>query len=197
MDIKPIETRWRNYRFRSRTEARWGIFWDSAGKKFDYEKEGYELPSGRYLPDFWLQESKMWCEVKGTEPTELELDKCRELRDLTNSPVILVQGQPGDHRIWLFCWEISGSGGGSCEFDSVTLAIQGTFPLAFLIDGAGLGISFFRDCGMSEKLPCIVHSGGYTIHEETGIECQVPLTYTIIENAIAAAKSARFEHGEM
>lgn len=53
MDIKPIETIYNGYKFRSRLEARWAIFFDSLGVKYEYEPEGFSLPSGKkYLPDF-------------------------------------------------------------------------------------------------------------------------------------------------
>lgn len=53
--IKPIETRYKGYRFRSRLEARWAIFFDALGLRWEYEKEGFFLPSGkRYLPDFYI-----------------------------------------------------------------------------------------------------------------------------------------------
>ena len=49
-----IRTRYSGILFRSRLEARWAVFFDALGVKWEYEKEGYELPSGRYLPDFFL-----------------------------------------------------------------------------------------------------------------------------------------------
>lgn len=53
MEIKPIETIYNGYRFRSRLEARWAVFFDALGIEYEYEPEGFELPSGRrYLPDF-------------------------------------------------------------------------------------------------------------------------------------------------
>lgn len=51
--IKPIETLYHGYRFRSRLEARWAVFLDSLGVKYEYEPEGFRLPDGSmYLPDF-------------------------------------------------------------------------------------------------------------------------------------------------
>lgn len=51
--IKPIETEYNGYRFRSRLEARWAVFFDALGVRYEYEPEGFELPSGKlYLPDF-------------------------------------------------------------------------------------------------------------------------------------------------
>lgn len=52
MTIKAIETRYAGCRFRSRLEARWAVFFDTAGLEWQYEPEGFDLPSGWYLPDF-------------------------------------------------------------------------------------------------------------------------------------------------
>lgn len=53
MTIKAIETEYNGYKFRSRTEAKWAVFFDALGVDYEYEPEGYELPNGeRYLPDF-------------------------------------------------------------------------------------------------------------------------------------------------
>ena len=71
--IKPIETVYKGYRFRSRLEARWAVFFDNLGILWEYEKEGFDLGEGiYYLPDFWLPEVKMWAEVK---PEEWEYTK--------------------------------------------------------------------------------------------------------------------------
>ena len=50
--IQAIETTYNGYRFRSRLEARWAVFFDAIGQEYEYEPEGFELMSGRYLPDF-------------------------------------------------------------------------------------------------------------------------------------------------
>lgn len=47
-----IETEYAGYFFRSRLEARWAVFFDQLGIRWEYEPEGYETPFGRYLPDF-------------------------------------------------------------------------------------------------------------------------------------------------
>jgi hypothetical protein len=44
--VKPIETRYNGYRFRSRLEARWAVFFDELRLKYEYELEGFSLPSG-------------------------------------------------------------------------------------------------------------------------------------------------------
>lgn len=35
--IKAIETSYKGYRFRSRTEARWAVFFDALGVRWEYE----------------------------------------------------------------------------------------------------------------------------------------------------------------
>lgn len=66
--IKAIETKYKGYRFRSRLEARWAVFFDTLGLSWEYEPEGFELPGvGRYLPDFYINDLKQWVEVKPTD----------------------------------------------------------------------------------------------------------------------------------
>ena len=51
--IKAIGTVYKGYRFRSRLEARWAVFFDKLGIVYEYEPEGFYLSDGRkYLPDF-------------------------------------------------------------------------------------------------------------------------------------------------
>lgn len=87
--IKAIETRYNGYRFRSRLEARWAVFFNTVGIKYHYEHEGYKLNNGPdetiwYLPDFWLPDLDTLIEIKPTFPTELELRKmvmlCQQIR---------------------------------------------------------------------------------------------------------------------
>lgn len=60
--IKPIQTFYNGYRFRSRTEARWAVFFDALKIKYEYEPEGYVLPQhGPYLVDFYFPEGLFTC----------------------------------------------------------------------------------------------------------------------------------------
>lgn len=63
--IKAIETVYKGYKFRSRLEARWAVFFDAFGIEYVYEPEGFEKNGVKYLPDFYLPESKTFVEVKG------------------------------------------------------------------------------------------------------------------------------------
>ena len=79
MTISPIETRYAGCRFRSRTEARFAVLLDRLSLTWEYEGQGFQLPSGRrYLPDFKLPDLKIFLEIKGAEPTQRELGKVRE-----------------------------------------------------------------------------------------------------------------------
>jgi hypothetical protein len=70
------------------------VYFDSLNIKWEYEKEGYQLPSGWYLPDFWLSESSSWAEVKPNEFSELEKSKCRELAEFTKCRCFELVGIP-------------------------------------------------------------------------------------------------------
>jgi hypothetical protein len=93
--IAPIETKWNGYRFRSRTEARWAVFFDHMNVQFQYELEGFELDDGvRYLPDFFLPQWNVWFEVKGPDPNELEIKKAGLLAALRDQSVLMAVGAP-------------------------------------------------------------------------------------------------------
>lgn len=63
--IKAIQTHYNGYHFRSRLEARWAVFFDELGVRYEYEPDGYDLGDlGWYLPDFWLPELRTWFEIK-------------------------------------------------------------------------------------------------------------------------------------
>jgi hypothetical protein len=102
-EIKAIETRYKGYRFRSRLEARWAVFFDTLGIEWVYEKEGYSLGEvGPYLPDFWLPQVDMWAEVKASDLTGDEEAKCRALVEATGHECLLLVGLPEKREYWAF-----------------------------------------------------------------------------------------------
>lgn len=122
--MKAINTRYANRFFRSRVEARWAVLWDALGIPWRYEVEGYELPSGRYLPDFVLSTFHIFVEIKGTFPTAEECQKCAELAVATNRVVLLAAGEPEerfqvrwfdangeDDRLWVIAKDRDPDGG--------------------------------------------------------------------------------------
>jgi len=100
-EIKAIETEYAGYKFRSRTEARWAVFFDTIGFKWQYEEEGYELSNGRwYLPDFKVimpNQEIYYCEVKPLEFdnfSDNDIYDYRLFTKLINKPVIILTGHP-------------------------------------------------------------------------------------------------------
>lgn len=99
--IRAIETTYNGFAFRSRLEARWAVFFDALDLRFNYEQEGFKMPSGVwYLPDFYLPQVRMWAEVKPDAFEEEEKAKCLELVDGTGSVCLLLEGAP-DFRTYL------------------------------------------------------------------------------------------------
>lgn len=92
---KVIEQWFDGIKFRSKTEARWALFFKECGIRYEYEKEGYKLGGGSwYLPDFWLSDLGRWFEVKGATPSQREINKCHALACETQSEVLLAAGSP-------------------------------------------------------------------------------------------------------
>jgi hypothetical protein len=93
--IKPIETNYAGYRFRSRLEARWAVFLDALGIAWEYEKEGFDLKEdGWYLPDFYLPDYDAWVEIKPSRPERGYLIKPTALSWNGGKSLLLVVGNP-------------------------------------------------------------------------------------------------------
>ena len=90
MGVKPIETIYDGYRFRSRLEARWAVFFKTLGVAYEYEPEGFDMNGLRYLPDF-----KVKC--YGTRGGFLPSESSGLCSTCTNNP------QPGDMFGYDFC----------------------------------------------------------------------------------------------
>jgi hypothetical protein len=96
-DIKPIETWYKGIRFRSRLEARWAVFFDALGIRWEYESQGYVIDGRPYLADFWLPTQSTWAEVKPSSADNFEgehVNLCRGLANVTGQPVLLLTGPP-------------------------------------------------------------------------------------------------------
>ena len=55
MNFQPIETFYKNCKFRSRQEARWAVFFDELSVKWEYEVEGFELPPYKFNKKQFLE----------------------------------------------------------------------------------------------------------------------------------------------
>ncbi len=87
--VSALPTTYAGISFRSRIEARWAVFFDALGVTWEYEPEGYSLPSGPYLPDFLLADQDVWFEVKGKPPTDRESSLAFELARATGRTVMV------------------------------------------------------------------------------------------------------------
>lgn len=104
IDMKAIDTVYNGYKFRSRLEARWAVFFGNMKLEYEYESEGYELDSGlRYLPDFYLPLLDVYVEIK---PQAILLDR-NDIIKITsfglseNKNLLLIIGSPGKQQMYL------------------------------------------------------------------------------------------------
>src|SRR3990167_507503 len=99
MEIKPIETTYNGYRFRSRLEARWAVFFDTLGIKYEYESQGFKIGDICYLPDFYLPHFNLYCEIKHT--INIDINNVNKINAFTKSiPLLLIIGSPGNEEMF-------------------------------------------------------------------------------------------------
>ena len=96
MEIKAIETIYNGYKFRSRLEARWAVFFDNAVIEYEYEPEGFDLGGVWYLPDFYLPWFKCY-------------DDCC---------CMVCVGSPADDNMIVYCKASDGNGAIDSEFQA-------------------------------------------------------------------------------
>lgn len=99
MSLKAITTLYKGYRFRSRLEARWAIFFDAASIGWEYEPEGYQLGNSKYLADFKLKTFgkhavDLFVEIKPNKPKPEVLKACYELASTEKTDLVIICGTP-------------------------------------------------------------------------------------------------------
>lgn len=191
--MKAIETQYKGYRFRSRLEARWAVFFDTLGVKWEYEKEGYNLDGeGYYLPDFYLpnvslrtiapqseQSTGIWIEIKGVAANSQEKRLCWALAKHTQKPVLLCVGLPSNPN--------------SAEYNYDNFQ---QFAVDYLASGGEWWDNYmvFLQCINCHGVKVEYMEGNYYECEKCKVVAsdETPL----LLKAFEAARSARFEHGE-
>lgn len=196
--MKAIETRYKGYRFRSRLEARWAVFFDTMGLRWEYEPQGYVGRAGvPYLPDFQIQRD-VYVEIKPpideTEPGIVEKFGRERIKwggfckAVPNATLLIIYGVPG---------YAQGTNNGNVYHADHTMDRMRvlecrrcgafawhSYSYVAPISPGGLGSwSDFPD-------------GAVTL---CGPECDTerwPVCGEKIQRAVAAARGARFEHGE-
>lgn len=92
MALKPIQTSYNGYLFRSRLEARWAVFFDELGIVYKYEDEGFDLDGNYYLPDFYLPELDIFIEIKPDFASEHEEYLAAKLAEISKKRVFIFMG---------------------------------------------------------------------------------------------------------
>lgn len=207
MAIKAIETEYKGHLMRSRLEARWAVFFDALHVPWHYEEQGYDLPSGRYLPDFRLEggallgTKDLWVEVKGKLEHADFLKVVRAAYELPRDrglpawPQLLVLGEvpePGDPTVQT---RIDARPNG--EFALQRVRWRRFFP------DVGFGRYTTEPIGDPEVFP-IADLEQWTEEGTAGIRywaagalCDYSLKLDRdVDAAHRAARSARFEHGQ-
>lgn len=93
--IRPLATKYKGKKYRSRTEARWSIFFDEMKVPFQYEPKVFRTPQGGYLPDFLLWPGSIaasWIEVKGPEPIERDYIRAASVAAQSRTPLRFLVG---------------------------------------------------------------------------------------------------------
>ncbi len=183
--IKAIETVYHGYRFRSRLEARWAVFFDSLGVPYEYEKEGFDLDGLRYLPDFWLPEQGCWVEIKGESPSAEECEKCERLARASYQPVFLFHGDVGP----LNMQDIYDADGDVVDSRISGSALVWTYSDDYGYPEWGDSCREWGECRTCGKVG-IGHLGFACCHNGWS-----PHPSPRLERAYTAARSARFEFG--
>lgn len=213
MEIKAIETKYKGYRFRSRLEARWAVFFDVLRLKWDYEPEGFEFDGFRYLPDFLLTtgDGNVWLDIKPRG----DLSREDELKMLAFSGMVMrdpemsrhfyvLRGSPwiGEYELLVESYRqsepfiVSGMTFTHCPL-CLTIGIRSHYE-TFGIGGPGGNTSGLQcmycdivDRDWKETERTWFHKGTVETLDREHItqSLQLRMAYT-------AARSARFEHGE-
>ena len=183
-NLKAIETHYNGYRFRSRLEARWAVFFDSYGIEYEYELEGFELGNGlRYLPDFYLPAFNVYVEIKP--------NCCFSLAELKKIDVFALDG---DNNLLLVM-------GSPTKEEMVFLNRCSTAPLDEYIGENEYGLSedeiVSQYIGMAEDFSLVefnrnpLNNSLVLVYKE-----RCPPDEISFKESLLKAKKARFEHGE-
>jgi hypothetical protein len=185
---KPIETRYKGYRFRSRAEARWAVFFDTLGIRWEYEPDGYVIDGTPYLPDFKLlhptvPEEETFVEVKGGNVDQFageHVHLCRGLADLTATPVLLLIGEPA-LRMY------------NCVAPGMK---DNSFRAIFFVDYTTKKYEV-ADAYWFQQVEMVEETGvlEFRYHQQDSRAARKTFGRGVVD-AITAARTARFEHGE-
>lgn len=168
MSIQAIETTYAGCRFRSRLEARWAVFFDLIGSRWEYEPQGFEIDGHKYLPDFHLVAQDVWVEVKG-RPENVNADLLWAFAESTGRPVVILGPieEPLPRRLTMH-------------------------PVAVPVPRVGLTLGWF---GWLGELRMTAWAPRHVLDHLTWSDSAAELL-PVVERAYSEARAARFEWGE-
>ena len=125
--MEALKTIYNKIQYRSKLEARWAIFFDHYGLRFEYEPTTFRLKSGLYCPDFFFPDLACYAEVKPLISLEAFLNtyekhvfyentvylkpaEYRKIQEFEDS-IVLLCGLPLERNFILFntidldCWD--------------------------------------------------------------------------------------------
>lgn len=213
--LKPIETEYNGYKFRSRLEARWAVFFDSAGIEYQYEPEGFDLPSGGYLPDFYLPELQVFVEIKPFKKDIVKYSgdgnewerKCDEFRSYVGKAILICYDDPA-HDIFyrLFAWDTTDSSGGESSFDARFMQYKGEVYLVVIDAREDRDVHISDSFDYNGRVITAwqwFHLDKFRVYralKDAAIEAVMepfdPDGTDCLNKAKTKARQARFEHGE-
>ena len=186
--MKAIQTEYNGYKFRSRLEARWAVFFSSLGINWLYEHEGFDISDGEYyLPDFYLPDIPFmygdkgcYIEVKSSNNTND--DKWKRFGYKSDIPIMLVTGIPYQN---------------PHDCPNISKDVYNDVCYWFIKKECSDGPYLFCECNICNKI-------GLQFDGRAGRNCNCTKSdknygYNTlrIQNAYKMARQARFEHGEV
>ena len=193
-EIRAIDTEYKGYLFRSRLEARWAVFLDELGVRWEYEPEGILLSDGSYyLPDFYLINFHCYFEVKrrcikGTQEGDEAVRKISDGMKEGTWAGIIAFGDPKDDDLTIFCQEADDGGAGSYEA-KVTIGMSGYPNLPWLFSYNDTRERFFYTCFGENSQMILMDTTSF------GEEYSDYVTHDV-RRARCRARQVRFEHGQ-
>lgn len=191
--MKAIETKYDGYRFRSRMEARWAVFFKTAGIPYEYEKQGYELKSGRYLPDFFLPTIDTWFEVKGQIDFAVDIAKFVDLVRETKKSILIANTTPRANVNEISLWYWSSTEIPASESDARKRVFMSNIDFGFLMADSENAGSLWLNGTIYEKsdkfMDMVIYPLGNGPHRS-------PILNKDFRKAYELAQEARFEFGD-
>lgn len=206
-EIKPIETIFDGYKFRSRLEARWAVFFKDAGIPYEYEPEGITLDNGTgYLPDFYLPWFDCYVEIKAKIPENKDIVLNLVHNFPYAKPLLICVGDPYEDKMLVFYRDEENY---PCHFvEGAKWKYEDTLSDLYYEQGYGKHtISILCDTPYLNWGNCI---HGFSIRPQEWQYEKIPksleksyigenitfYTRSHLETSKLKARQARFEHGE-